>query len=56
MLLKVKESEVEFLHKDISCLRKEVQTLTKVQRLCVNPAWNLKEYYSLSLYMFLVLL
>ncbi|XP_073699374.1 TRIO and F-actin-binding protein [Garra rufa] len=29
MLLKVKESEVEFLHKEISCLRKEVQTLTK---------------------------
>ncbi|XP_042619324.1 TRIO and F-actin-binding protein-like isoform X2 [Cyprinus carpio] len=29
MLLKVKESEVDFLHKEISCLRKEVQTLTK---------------------------
>ncbi|KAK2909327.1 hypothetical protein Q8A67_005164 [Cirrhinus molitorella] len=29
MLLKVKESEVEFLHKEISGLRKEVQTLTK---------------------------
>ncbi|XP_026105147.1 TRIO and F-actin-binding protein-like isoform X1 [Carassius auratus] len=29
MLLKVKESEVEFLHKEISCLRKQVQTLTK---------------------------
>ncbi|XP_067298697.1 TRIO and F-actin-binding protein isoform X2 [Pseudorasbora parva] len=29
MLLKVKESEVEFLHKEIGCLRKEVQTLTK---------------------------
>ncbi|XP_059408906.1 TRIO and F-actin-binding protein-like [Carassius carassius] len=29
MLLKVKESEVEFLHKEISCLRKEVQNLTK---------------------------
>ncbi|KAG1955990.1 TRIO and F-actin-binding protein [Pimephales promelas] len=29
MLLKVKESEVDYLHKEISCLRKEVQTLTK---------------------------
>ncbi|XP_016139831.1 serine/arginine repetitive matrix protein 2-like [Sinocyclocheilus grahami] len=36
MLLKVKESEVDFLHKEISCLRKEVQTLTKVHILLVK--------------------
>uniref|UniRef100_A0A3B4CGG8 PH domain-containing protein n=1 Tax=Pygocentrus nattereri TaxID=42514 RepID=A0A3B4CGG8_PYGNA len=30
MLLRVKENEIEYLHKEIGCLRNEIQSLTKV--------------------------
>lgn len=36
MLLKVKESEVEYLHNEIGCLRKEVQVLIKVLHLLIT--------------------
>ncbi|GAA6079434.1 TRIO and F-actin-binding protein isoform X1 [Tachysurus ichikawai] len=29
MLLRVKENEIEYLHKEISCLRNEIQSLIK---------------------------
>lgn len=30
MLLRAKENEIEYLHKEISCLRSEIQSLIKV--------------------------
>lgn len=35
VLLRVKENEIEYLHKEISCLRNEVQFLNTVLYLCV---------------------
>lgn len=35
MLLRVKENEIEYLHKEISCLRNEIQSLTRVTSDCV---------------------
>lgn len=34
VLLRVKENEIEYLHKEISCLRNELQVLNMV--LCVD--------------------
>lgn len=36
VLLRVKENEIQYLHKEISCLRNELQFLNTV--LCL-PAW-----------------
>lgn len=40
VLVRIKENEIEYLHKEISCLRNELQFLNTVQCVCVLVSVN----------------